>query len=138
MRDALQVAASIEASVNDVWRFLTTERASWWPEMRFEAAIGSPLIETWMEEGEHRQVAGVVTQCAEPRLLAFTWGEPDDEFSLDVSIHLACDGGATTVTITETGFVKATAPTALLDEHEEGWRYHLARWKRACESGSPE
>lgn len=41
--DSLTVVTEIRASVEDVWRCLTAGLSAWWPEMRFEAVVGSPL-----------------------------------------------------------------------------------------------
>ncbi|MDC7802979.1 MULTISPECIES: SRPBCC domain-containing protein [Microbacterium] len=132
-RDSVTVAADLDASVEVVWRLLTAGRGAWWPEMRFEAAVGSPLVETWVEEGRQVCATGSVTRCDEPHVLGFSWTEQGWEHPLDVVIELVAHGQATSVTLTESGFCRARTPHSLPAEHEEGWRYHLARLKRMSE-----
>jgi hypothetical protein len=50
-----------------------------------------------------------------------------------VDIRLARRSGVTSVTLVESGFVRATSSPTLPTEHEDGWIYHLERWKRASE-----
>lgn len=133
LRDYVTVDAMIDATPEVVWRFLILERSSWWPGLRFDPVVGSPLVETWTEDGRPRSAAGTVTRCEEPYLLGFTWTEPTWAHPLDVEIRLVAKEGATAVTITESGFLRARTSSALPEEHEEGWRYHLARLKRASE-----
>ena len=51
----------------------------------------------------------------------------DASSSADVEIRLAPNGPATTVVLTESGFSHAGTSPSLPEEHEAGWRYHLAR-----------
>jgi uncharacterized protein YndB with AHSA1/START domain len=131
--DSVTVEKDIDAPVGVVWRFLTVERDAWWPEMRFEAVVGSPLVETWIEEGHQASAMGSVTQCDEPQLLGFRWIEPSWDRPLEVVIRLAAEGRSTTVILVETGFAQARTSPSLPAEHEEGWLHHLARLKRASE-----
>ncbi|MEZ3161828.1 SRPBCC domain-containing protein [Microbacterium sp. BWT-B31] len=133
LRDSVTVATAIVASVDVVWRFLTVGRDAWWPEMRFEAVVGSVLVETWIEDGRQASATGIVTRCDEPQLLGFSWAEQGWERPLDVVIRLVADGQSTAVTLTESGFSRSHAPFELPAEHEEGWRYHLTRLKRVSE-----
>lgn len=132
-RDSVTVEARIDAPIGVVWRLLTADRDAWWSEMRFEAAVGSALLETWIEEGRPASATGTITRCDEPTLLGFTWTEPTWVQPLDVVIRLVADGSSTSVALTESGFSRAQAPPSLAAEHEEGWRYHLTRWARASE-----
>jgi uncharacterized protein YndB with AHSA1/START domain len=102
--------------------------------MHFDALVGAPLIETWTERGQLMSAAGVVTRCEHPEVLAFSWSEPSWEGPLDVMIRLEASGPSTSVTLTESGFVRAQTASSLPEEHEEGWRFHLARLKRASET----
>lgn len=129
----MTVATEIDAPVEVVWRFLTVERGAWWPDMRFEAVVGSPLRETWIEDGRESSATGRITRCDEPQLLGFSWTEQGWDHPLDVVIEIVMLGQSTSVTLTETGFSRARTPHSLPAEHEEGWRYHVARWKRASE-----
>jgi uncharacterized protein YndB with AHSA1/START domain len=70
LRDSVTVDVRVDAPVEVVWRFLTVKRGAWWPEMRFEATVGSALVETWIEEGVQATATGSVTRCDEPLLLA--------------------------------------------------------------------
>ncbi|WP_240191392.1 SRPBCC family protein [Microbacterium hominis] len=47
-------------------------------------------------------------------------------------------GGSTSLTLTESGFSRARTSDSLPSEHEEGWRYHLARLKRVSEDHAAE
>lgn len=82
----------IEAHVEVVWRLLTAERGAWWPEMRFESIVGSPLVETWTEDGDQADATGRVTRCDEPHLLAFRWTEQRRGDPLEVEIELVGRG----------------------------------------------
>lgn len=135
-RDSVTVQARVDAPAPSVWRSLTEKRDAWWPDLRFEAAVGSPLAETWIADGVLLSATGRVTQCDEPRLLAFEWAEPGWAHPLSVVIRLTDAGSSTMVSLTETGFSRARTPSSLPDEHEEGWLYHLARWKRASEGAA--
>lgn len=132
-RDSVTVDAMIDATPEVVWRFLTLERSSWWPDLRFDPVVGSPLVETWIEDGRPMSASGAVIRCEEPHLLAFTWTEPTWADPLDVEIRLVAVERSTAVTLTEAGFLGALTSSALPAEHEDGWRYHLARLKRASE-----
>ncbi len=131
-RDSVRVAHVVAAPPDAVWRALTVDRAEWWPDLRFDAVIGAPLVETWIEAGRQRQAAGLITRCDEPELLAFRWREDGWSAPLEVTFRLEPNGSATSVTITETGFRRANVSPTLADEHEEGWSYHLTRLARAC------
>lgn len=87
MRDAIEVEARIAASVDAVWRLLTEQRGRWWPDMRFAAAVGAPLVETWEEDGRVLSATGEVTRCEPPVLLAFRWSEAGWARPLDVEIR---------------------------------------------------
>lgn len=101
--------------------------------MLFEAAVGSPLVETWVAEGRQVSATGSVTRCDEPHLLGFNWIEEGWDHPLDVVIDLVTHEKSTLVTLTESGFFRARTPHSLPAEHQEGWRYHLARLKRMSE-----
>jgi uncharacterized protein YndB with AHSA1/START domain len=130
--DSVSVAHVVAATPDVVWRALTVDRVTWWPDLRFDAAVGAPVVETWIEAGRQRQAHGVVTRCEEPGVLAFRWREDGWAAPLEVTFRLEPHGAATSVTITETGFRHAGVPPTLADEHEEGWSYHLTRLARAC------
>jgi uncharacterized protein YndB with AHSA1/START domain len=136
LRDSVTVEMSIGARVEVVWRSLTTERHAWWPEMRFEAVVGAPLVETWIDDGHETSATGKVTHCTEPHLLGFRWIEPGWTHPLDVEMRLVPEGRSTSVTLTETGFAHAGTSPSLPIEHEEGWRYHLTRLKQASEGAA--
>lgn len=131
-RDSVSVAHVVAASPAVVWRALTAGRAQWWPDLRFDAVVGAPLVETWVEAGQQRQAHGVVTRCDEAELLAFRWREDGWSAPLEVRFRLEAHDLGTSVTLTETGFRRADVSPTLADEHEEGWRYHLTRLARAC------
>ncbi|MGX5681018.1 SRPBCC family protein [Schumannella luteola] len=134
--DSVTVATEIDAVAEVVWRFLTVDRDAWWPEMQFDPVVGSPLLETWIDEGEHNSAAGTVTRCEVPHLLAFSWIEASWAQPLEVEIRLDARGRRTAVTLTESGFAFAQTSPSLPEEHEEGWRYHLTRLTQVSETGS--
>lgn len=124
---------AINAPAELVWHYLTVERALWWPDMRFDARVGSRLVETWIEGGRLVSAIGVVTRCDAPELLSFGWRERGWSLPLVVDISLRPRVTSTSVRIAESGFVRARTVPTLPDEHEEGWLYHLDRLKRLCE-----
>jgi uncharacterized protein YndB with AHSA1/START domain len=128
------VETSVRAPVETVWRLLTVERDAWWPEMRFEPVVGAPLVETWTEDGRPASASGTVTRCDEPHLLEFRWRESGWRAPLEVTIRISSGSHSTSVTLHESGFSRAQTPSSLADEHEQGWLYHLERWRRASES----
>ncbi|MBD3777637.1 MAG: SRPBCC domain-containing protein [Micrococcales bacterium] len=132
----MSVSQTVAAAPDAVWWALTAGRAAWWPELVFDPAAGSPLVETWTEDGEVRSATGEVVRCDAPGLLAFRWREPSWAHPLDVTIRLAAAGAGTEVTLTESGFATAGTPPTLPAEHAEGWRYHLQRLRRVSETGS--
>ncbi len=135
-RDAVLLEVTIEASAGRVWQALTAGREAWWPELVFDAAVGSPLVETWWEDGRRATAHGTVTRCEPRARLAFAWRQAMWRADLHVDIRLASAGapaGFTEVTLAETGFSTAGTGQSLVDEHDAGWRYHLTRLKRASE-----
>lgn len=130
------VSQPVAAPPEAVWWALTAGRAAWWPELVFDPVAGSPLVETWTEDGEVRSAAGEVVRCDAPVVLAFRWREPSWAHALEVTIRLDAAGPGTEVTLTESGFATAGTPPTLPAEHAEGWRYHLGRLRRVCETGS--
>jgi uncharacterized protein YndB with AHSA1/START domain len=134
MRDDVMVSVSVDARPESVWHCLTAGRGTWWPEMHFEAAVGSSLVETWIDDGQEASATGTVTHCEAPQLLAFRWIEQGWAQPTDVVILLDDNESSTTVTITETGFRRADTALSLPDEHEHGWRHHLLRLKTASEA----
>ena len=133
IRDSVTVEMRTDAPLPIVWRFLTAERDAWWPDMRFDAAVGSPLVERWTQDGVQATATGRVTRCDAPHLLAFEWAEPGWNRPLEVVIRLAEVASSTSVVLTETGFASAHTPLSLPDEHEAGWQYHLTRLRRVSE-----
>lgn len=125
------VALTIDATPERVWRALTVDRSTWWPEMMFDAVPGASLIETWDEDGQTFQASGRITAIDAPRLLAFEWSEPAWRASLMVHVRLAPVERGTVVSVAEGGFSRIQAPSTLARDHEAGWRYHLERLRDA-------
>jgi uncharacterized protein YndB with AHSA1/START domain len=126
----------VDARAERVWHCLTAGRGTWWPEMRFDAVVGSPLVETWIDDGHEASATGTVTGCEAPQLLAFRWIEPAWAHPTEVVIRLDGDEQSTAVTITEAGFRRASTAPSLPDEHELGWRHHLLGLRTATEAAS--
>ncbi|MEH3088603.1 MAG: SRPBCC domain-containing protein [Microbacterium arborescens] len=132
-RDALTVQVQVAALPERVWEMLAVDRAGWWPDLVFEPAVGAPLVESWLADGRRQTATGTVTRCEPPSRLVFVWREPSWSDDLAVDVEIIASGGRTTVSLTESGFVGAGSPPELLDAHEDGWRYHLARLRRVSE-----
>jgi uncharacterized protein YndB with AHSA1/START domain len=124
--DALTLAATVKAQPAVVWRSLTERREQWWPGMRFAAEPGAALREEWTEGGRVRSATGVVLESSAGVHLAFAWQQPEWEAPLRVAVSLAPSAEGTVVRLHETGFAALGVGARLLDEHLEGWRFHLA------------
>lgn len=132
--DELTLSATIRAAPATVWRLLTERRDEWWPDMRFAAEPGAPLREEWTERGQLRFATGVVTESRPDIALAFEWQQAEWEAPLSVAISLTPEAEGTLLRLRETGFAGLGVGERLLDEHLEGWRFHLANLTGHAES----
>ena len=124
--DALTLAATVRAQPAVVWRSLTERREQWWPGMRFDAEPGAALREEWTEAGRVRSATGVVLESSPGVHLAFAWQQPEWEAPLRVAVSLTPAAEGTVVRLHESGFAALGVGARLIDEHLEGWRFHLA------------
>lgn len=136
-RDGLTLTARIGAEPAVVWRSLTVRRHQWWPDMHFDAVPGAPVREEWIEHGEPRSATGVVTECRTDVALGFEWQQAEWEAPLHVAFSLVPDAHGTLVRVHETGFSALAVGGVLLDEHLEGWRFHLVNLAAHAEEGAP-
>jgi len=123
--DRVTVRAQVSSTPAAVWQALTTDRAGWWPELRFEPVVGAALEETWTIGDEVFVARGEVVEVSPPYLLVFEWHEPTWAAPLRVRFSIE-DADPTSVTVTEGGFERLDGGRELREEHAEGWEHHLA------------
>lgn len=135
---SVQVAVTINAEPETVWRFLSEQDKllAWLtfipgspaPEgSTFEPRPGGAVRIVFPNGGEAK---GSVVEIDAPRRLVFTWGyDPDvgktglGPGACRVEIALVPIDGATRVTLTHTGPMSE----ALAQGHESGWRHYLTQ-----------
>lgn len=131
-RDQIALSVTLRATPARVWHALTDGRASWWPDLRFEATPGAPLTETWHDDaGSPQEANGTVTLVEPGRLLSFVWQELGWRGALRVTFHLSKAQEGTQLHLTESGFLQLDGADTLRDEHTFGWMYHLGRLGQA-------
>ena len=127
--DRVTVRAQVSSTPGAVWRALTTDRAGWWPELRFEPVVGAALEETWTIGDEVFVARGEVLEVSPPHLLVFEWHEPT--WAAPLRVRFSIEGAdPTSVTVTEDGFERLDGGRELRDEHADGWEHHLANLVR--------
>ncbi len=132
-RNEVTAEILVKASPSQVWSALTASRSEWWPHMVFDPIVGSPLIETWLVEGERRKALGMVIAIQPEQLLVFKWAEPGWQEPLTVEVRLTEFENNVQVTVTETGFVLTPNPETFAEEHEASWGRHLENLREYCE-----
>lgn len=132
-RDGLVVSAETAAAADVVWRALTQERAEWWPDMHFDAIVGAPLREVWIEDGAQREATGQVIDVSDGRALTFEWSETERPSPLQVTFTIEPTATGTRVSVSETGFRGLTDGDALCEEHTKGWQFHLSQLLKHAE-----
>lgn len=130
--DSLSITVTSTSSVEELWRALTDERDTWWPELVLTPEVGSAVRETWSEGGREHFAEGRVTEALPPSRLALVWQQPGWLSPLTVCFDIRDDGERRTVTLTERGFGQLTDGDGLRAAHEEGWNFHLANLLRAA------
>lgn len=128
--DVARAAIDLPVTPLEVWRLLV-DRSAWWPELAFDAVSGSPLRETWTEDGRTFEALGRVVAVDPPRHLSFEWTEPGWSALLTVAITVEPAAAGAAVTVTEQGFIRIGAEEGLRLEHEAGWQQHLVRLRGA-------
>jgi uncharacterized protein YndB with AHSA1/START domain len=124
--DSLSNIVTSTSSVDGLWRALTEERDTWWPELVLTPEVGSVVRETWTEDGREHFADGRVTAAVPPGQLAFVWQQPERHSPLTVSFDIRSDGDRSAVTVTERGFRRLIDGDGLRAAHEAGWTFHLA------------
>lgn len=132
-RDGLVVSVDAAVTADVVWRALTQERAEWWPDMHFDAIVGAPLREVWIEDGVEREAAGQVIEVTDGRALAFVWSETARPSPLQVTFTMEPTALGTRVSVSEMGFLGVPDGDALREEHTEGWQFHLSQLLKHAE-----
>ena len=132
--DYVSVSLSIDASPREIWGALATAKHEWWPDMTFEAIVGAPLVERWMDGDKEKVASGTVTHAEAPHMLAFEWTEPEWGSATAVRITLESIDRHTKVSLVESGFCTIAGGPEIRAAHEEGWRYHLDRLRAAAVS----
>lgn len=125
--DRIVTGTTLACAPETVWEALTARRPDWWPELEFEPVPGSPLVETWTEDGRAMSATGRVLTIDAPRSLSFEWTEPGWTGSAVVRITVRSAGRSTRVTVEETGLTAASGDAGLGREHVAGWTAHLGR-----------
>jgi uncharacterized protein YndB with AHSA1/START domain len=130
----IEQTISIDAPVDVVWAVVTEPEhiRGWFSDaVELELRPGGPLVLRW--EGS-APVRGRVERVEPPHRFAFRWVAGDGaELAEDnatlVEFTLEADGGATRLTVVETGFGELALPEAVrrerFDGHVEGWEREL-------------
>jgi uncharacterized protein YndB with AHSA1/START domain len=132
--ESVQVAAPAEA----VWRALVApeERADWWPGLDLDPVVGGRFEEHWRDAaGTRRLTTGTVTALVAPRLLAFTWADPDWPGPTRGEWRLSQTGSGTSVRVRHVGWELLPDGGRLAREHRQGWRLHLDDLRAHLERG---
>ncbi|WP_277051360.1 SRPBCC domain-containing protein [Ruania albidiflava] len=118
----------IDAPRSAVWTALTTPEhlATWWghPSDFPDGWKPGSLGRFYYEGG---QFAVRIDQLEPPAVFAFSWGLAQEETTTSVRFILADDGGATLVTVVESGFARRaeTARRTAIEENVGGWNQVL-------------
>jgi len=116
--------------VAKVWAALTVpERlGDWFADATIDRLEVGGRIELYFTGADYRSLA-VITQLEPPRLIAWTWSDPDGSKASQVRFELAPDGEATTIlTLTHTELALDEA-----DGVPAGWHAHLQAIEDACD-----
>jgi uncharacterized protein YndB with AHSA1/START domain len=85
-RPVLRFERHLRASPERVWRSITdpSELTGWFPcDVEAESWTVGAAIRFVFRQGEGPELMGVVLECDEPRVLAFTWGPETLRFELE-------------------------------------------------------
>jgi uncharacterized protein YndB with AHSA1/START domain len=135
--DRIERDVVIAAPVERVWELVTSPEhvGRWFADggAQIDLRPGGRMSLTWREHGTFH---GRVEAVEPPHRFAWRWlsemesqAEPTPANSTLTEFRLAEDGDATRVSVVETGFdgleVDASARSAALASHTEGWRLEL-------------
>jgi uncharacterized protein YndB with AHSA1/START domain len=154
--DSVEREIRIEATPEVVWGVITEpEQISRWfsDAADVEGRVGADGTLSWRPGGrggrkETDMVVPIRVVEAEPfRRFSFRWNHPhgdgpDASNSALVEFSLAEEGGATRLTVVESGIGAVThderSRARYLEEHERGWGRHLGELRDYVASGPPE
>lgn len=95
---SLSITVISTCPVQRLWRALTGERDTWWPELMSTPEVGSAVREIWTEDGREHVADGRVTEAVAPSRLAVVWQQPGWPSPLMVSFDIRRDGDRSAVT----------------------------------------
>lgn len=131
--DQITLSVTLSSTPERVWHALTTGRARWWSDMRFEPHAGAVLHETWVDHaGVTHESSGTVTLADPDRRLGFDWIDDGWETPLTVEFVLTPATHGTQLFLVESGFSALADGARLHGEHRDGWMEHLGRLERAA------
>lgn len=148
--DAVRIERMLPGPIERVWRYLTVPelRRRWLAAGAFDLAPGGtielvfhndhltanddPAPERFARFGEEVRLHGVVTACAPPTLLAFTWGTGDT--ASHVRFDLAEADGRVRLAVTH----ERLANTGEMAMVAAGWHTHLDLLVELAGGGEPE
>lgn len=116
--------------IEAVWAALTVpERiGDWFADATIDRLQVGGRIELYFTGADYRSLA-VITDCAPPRRLAWTWSDMDGSKASQVRFDLAPDGAdACVLTLTHTELAAGEA-----DGVAAGWHAHLEAVEDACD-----
>jgi uncharacterized protein YndB with AHSA1/START domain len=137
----------IEAPLERVWSAVTEPQhiSRWFGQAAFDGSgAGARGTLTFPDYGA---VPTRIEAIDPPRMVSYRWAnddasgslpeEVDDEHSTVFTFTLeAVGGGATELTVVETGFENTSDPAANLESHRTGWNDELDKLVALLESGS--
>jgi uncharacterized protein YndB with AHSA1/START domain len=139
IKKSIHVARPVEAA----FRLFTRDIGKWWPlkdgysfggdradQIHLEAREGGRFYERFSDGEEF--VVGVVTACAPPSRVVFTWKSPEWDGPTEVEVRFSAEGNGTRVDLEHRGWDRAGAAAAKRGpSYEKGWDLVLARYAAA-------
>lgn len=139
IKKSIHVARPVEAA----FRLFTRDIGKWWPlkdgysfggdradQIHLEAREGGRFYERFSDGEEF--VVGVVTACAPPSRVVFTWKSPEWDGPTEVEVRFSAEGNGTRVDLEHRGWDGAGDAAAKRGpSYEKGWDLVLARYAAA-------
>lgn len=144
MEDRIERGIVIHAPMEVVWGVVTEpEHISAWfsDQVELDLRPGGEIVLTW---GDRKPVRGRVERVEPPRFFAFRWMiEPgtgfDEAKATLVEFRLNAEGGATRLTVVESGFSELALPEdeqrEHFDDHSGGWKVELGHLADYADEG---
>jgi len=133
----------VKRSVEDAFRLFTEEIGSWWPlkegfsygrerakDIFLEARVGGRFFERFADGTEYE--VGRVTVYQPPRLVVFSWIDPDWEGATEVEVRFAADGTGTRLELEHRGWEAGPKAKSAGARFNGGWKTVLARYESAA------